>query len=78
MNSIENITIKDNEKDNEISHEDFTTIRNEERTHRELKESIRMMKSQGSGIERDKVIEDGKRMGIDKTIKQNKNIKSQV
>ena len=77
MNSIEN-TISKALKDNEISHEDFTTIRNEERTHRELKESIRMMKSQGSGIERDKVIEDGKRMGIDKTIKQNKNIKSQV
>ena len=77
MNSIEN-TISKALKDNEISHEDFTTIRNEERTHRELKESIRMMKSQGSGIESDKVIEDGKRMGIDKTIKQNKNIKSQV
>ena len=30
----------------EISHEDFTTVINEERSYRELKESIRMMKSQ--------------------------------
>ena len=31
---------------NQISHEDFITIINEERSCRELKESIRMMKSQ--------------------------------
>ena len=31
---------------NEISHEDFLTIINEERNYRELKESIRMMKGQ--------------------------------
>ena len=31
--------------ENEISHEDFTTITNEERNYRELKESIRIMKS---------------------------------
>ena len=31
---------------NQISHEDFTTIINEEITYRELKESIRMMKGQ--------------------------------
>ena len=31
---------------NQISHEDFITIINEERNYRELKESIRMMKSQ--------------------------------
>ena len=29
---------------NQISHEDFITIINEERIYRELKESIRMMK----------------------------------
>ena len=33
---------------NEISHEDFMTIINEEKTFRELKESIRMMNSQKS------------------------------
>ena len=37
--------------DNENSHEDFTTIINEERNCRELKESIRMMKSQRSDID---------------------------
>ena len=31
---------------NQISHEDFMTIINEERNYRELKESIRMMKCQ--------------------------------
>ena len=31
---------------NQISHEDFMTIINEERNCRELKESIRMMKGQ--------------------------------
>ena len=37
---------------NEISHEDFMTIINEERNYRELKESIRMMNSQGSDSEK--------------------------
>ena len=36
---------------NEISHEDFITIINEERNYRELKESIRMMNSQRSDTE---------------------------
>ena len=31
---------------NQISHEDFITIINEERNYRELKESIRMMEGQ--------------------------------
>ena len=31
---------------NQISHEDFMTIINEERNYKELKESIRMMKDQ--------------------------------
>ena len=31
---------------NQISHEDFITIINEERNYRKLKESIRMMKGQ--------------------------------
>ena len=31
---------------NQISHEDFMTIINEEKNYRELKENIRMMKSQ--------------------------------
>ena len=35
---------------NQISHEDFITIINEERNNRELKESIRMMKGQEDKI----------------------------
>ena len=37
---------------NEISHEDFETIINEEKKHRKLKESIRMMNSQRSDVEK--------------------------
>ena len=44
--------------------------------------SIEMMKIQRSGIEENKLIEDGKRISIDKIIKQNErinnNLKSQV
>ena len=50
--------------DNEISHEDFTTIIDEERNYCELKESIRIMESQRSNIERNKLIEDGKGIGF--------------
>ena len=35
---------------------------------RELKESIRMMKSQRSNLERNKLIEDGKSIGIEEII----------
>ena len=37
----------------------------EEKRYPELKESIRLMKIQKSDIERNKLIEDGKRMVID-------------
>ena len=43
LNSIERIISKAL-IDKEISHEEFTTIINEERNYRELKESIIMMK----------------------------------
>ena len=56
---------------NEISHEDFTTIINEEKNYRELKESIRMMKTQGSDTEKNYLIEEGKRKGIDEITRQN-------
>ena len=42
---------------NEISHEDFMTILNEEKKYRELKESIRMMNSQRSDVEKISLIE---------------------
>ena len=40
--------------DNEINHKDFTIIINEETNYRELKESIRMMKSVRSDIKTNK------------------------
>ena len=60
--------------DDEISHKDFTTIINEERNYRELKESIRMMESQISYIERKRLIKDDKRIDIDGIIRQNETI----
>ena len=46
---------------NEISQEDFMTIVNEEKKYRELKESIRMTKSQRSVTEKVNLIEKGKK-----------------
>ena len=45
---------------NEISHEDFMTILNEEKKYRELKEIIRMMNSYRSAAEKISLIETGK------------------
>ena len=45
LNSTES-KISEASMNNEISHEDFITIINEERNYRELKESTRMMKGQ--------------------------------
>ena len=73
LNSIENIISKAL-TDNEISPEDLTTIMNEERNYRELNESIRMIKSQRSDIKRNRLMEDDKRKGIDKIIRQNERI----
>ena len=44
LNSIES-KISEALTNNEISHEDFMTIINEERNYQELKESIRMVNS---------------------------------
>ena len=44
---------------NEISHEDFMTILNEEKKYRELKESIRMMNSIRSDAEKISLIKEG-------------------
>ena len=43
---------------NKISHEDFLTIINKEKKYRELKESIRMMNSQKSNVEKINLIEE--------------------
>ena len=66
----------------EISHGDFIIITNEERNYRELKERIRMMKSQRSDSEKINLIEEGKNIGIDQVIKRseliNSSLKSEV
>ena len=46
---------------NEISHEDFMTIINEEIKYRGIKESIRMMNSQRSDVEKVNPIKEGKK-----------------
>ena len=58
LNSIES-KISEALINNEISHEDFMTIINEEKKYRELKESIRMMNSQRSDAEKINLIEEG-------------------
>ena len=47
--------------DNEIIHEDFETVINEEKKYWELKESIRMMNSLRSDAEKVSLIEEGKK-----------------
>ena len=63
LNSIES-KISEALINDEISHEDFMTIINEEKKYRELKESIRMMNSQRSDAEKINLIEEGKNVGI--------------
>ena len=70
LNSIES-KISKALMDNEISHEDFETIINEEKNYRELKESIRMMNSHRSDTEKVNLIEEGKRIGINEVIEHN-------
>ena len=56
LNSIES-KISDALTNNEIIHEDFITILNEEKKYLKLKESIRMMNSQTSDVEKVGLIE---------------------
>ena len=44
--------------------EDFMTILNEEKKHRDLKESIRMVNSQISDVEKISLIEGGKKIRV--------------
>ena len=44
-----------------MSHEDFMTVLSEEKKYRELKESIIMMNSQRSDVEKISLIESGKK-----------------
>ena len=77
LNSIE-IKISEALINNEISHEGFKTILNEEKKYRELKESIRMMNSQRSDVEKISLIEEGKKIGINEVIKRNEIINNSL
>ena len=77
LNSIEN-KISKALTDNEISHEDFETIINEEKKYRELRGSIRTMNSHRSNAEKVNLIEEGKNIGINKAIKHNEIIKNNL
>ena len=77
LNSIES-KISEVLINNEISHEDFMTTINEDKRYRELKESIRIMNCQRNDAEKIKLIEEGKKKGINKVIKPNKIIKNSL
>ena len=68
LNSIES-KISEALTNNEISHEDFMTIINEERKYRELKESIRNQVS---------LIEEGKKIGINEVMRCNEIINNSL
>ena len=77
LNSIE-IKISEALINNEIKYEDFTTIIDEDKKYRELKESIRMMNSQRSDTENINLIEEGKKIGISEVIKRNEIINNSL
>ena len=77
LNSIES-KISEALINNEITYEDFMTILNEEKKYWELKESIRMMNSQRSDVEKISLIEEGKKIGINEVIKRNEIINNSL
>ena len=77
LNSIES-KISKALMDNEVSHEDFETIINEEKKYRELKESIRMINTQRSDAEKVNLIKEGKKIGINEAIKHNEIINNNL
>ena len=77
LNSIES-KISEALINNEISHEDFMTILNEEKKYWQLKKSIGMVNSQRSNVEKISLIEEGKKVGINEVIKQNQIINNSL
>ena len=77
LNSIES-KISEALINNEISHENFMTVLNEEKKSRELKESIRMMNSQRNDVDKTSLIEEGKKKDINEVIKRNKIINNSL
>ena len=63
LNSIES-KISEALINNEISHEDFVTIINEEKKYHELKERIKMMNSERSDVEKVILIEEDKKKWV--------------
>ena len=70
LNSIES-KISEALINNEISHEDFVTIINEEKKYRELKEKVNVMNSQTSDVEKVILTQESKKMGINEVINRN-------
>ena len=70
LNSIES-KISEALINNEISHEDFVTIINEEKKYEKLKKRIKMMNSRRSDVEKVILIEQGKKIGSNEVIKRN-------
>ena len=62
----------------ESSRDNFETIINEERKYWELKESIRIMNSHRSDAEKVTLIEEGKKIGINESIKRNEIISNSL
>ena len=77
LNSIES-KVSEALINNEISHEDFMIIINEEKYYRELKESIGMMNGQRGDAEKSNLIEEGKKIGTDEVIKRNEVINNSL
>ena len=77
LNSIES-KISEALINNEISHEDFMVIINEEKKYQELKKSIRMMNSHRSDVEKINLIEEGRKIVINEVIKRNKIINNSL
>ena len=70
LNSIES-KISEALINNEIIHEGFMAILNEEKKYRELKERIRMMSTQRRDVKKVSLIEEGKKIDINEVIKRN-------
>ena len=77
LNSIES-KISEALINNEISHEDFMAIINEEKKYRELKESIRVINTQRSDSEKVNLIEESNQMSINEVIQRNRIIKNSL
>ena len=77
LNSIES-KISEALINNEISHEDFIKSINEEKKYWELTESIRMINSQISDVEKVCLIEGGKEIGINEVIRCNEIINNSL